>query len=297
MRTFIFLIDAPMNFKVKTFDAENIGKIKNDWGGIRQALIRTTLLLRKFGFSSARLSSNYAATIVAYYLYKDGVVDSKTEVALERFVRVSLLKQIYSGQADTTLSMLREGIRQKLSESPSKYALISNRFDFDSYKSVKLPLGKNLRVDQADIEYFLSQKKGPFTFLLLSFLYPQVDLDTNQFHQDHMHPYSKFTSKVLREAGVNENKLEAWKESRDQLPNLQFLSGTENVTKQAEFLENWVTEKVKDREHFLNANFVLLEQSLAFKNFESFFEARKENLRAKLSEVFDVTFSNSTESH
>ncbi|MBX2849816.1 MAG: DUF262 domain-containing protein [Acidiferrobacterales bacterium] len=288
MRTFIFLIDAPMSFKVKTFDSKNIGKIKNNWLSIRKALIQTTLLLRKFGFSSARLSSNYAATLVAYYLFKGGVVDAESEASLEKFVRVSLLKQIYSGQADTALSMLRDGIRRKSSDNTNGYILNSTNFNFDSFKNVKLPIGKSLNIDLDDIDHFLSQKKGSFTFLLLSFLYPDIKLDASLFHQDHMHPYSKFSKKVLVSKEVDQTKLESWRDMRDQLPNLQFLTGKENVTKQAEFLSDWVSEKIENKAQYLEQNFINNDQSLRFSDFESFFEHRKSNIRTRLIEIFEV---------
>lgn len=288
MRTFIFLIDAPMSFKVKTFGSENISKIKDNWLLIRQALIRTTLLLRKFGLSGVRLSSNYAATLVSYYLYKSGTVNTETEQELEKFVRVSLLKQIYSGQADTALSMLRDGIRIESSSDKGSYLLKSTEFNFNEFKHVKLPIGKSLRVDAEDLEYFLTQKKGPFTFLLLSFLYPSVQLDKAVFHQDHMHPYSKFSNKVLRSLGLDEPQSEAWRDMRDQIPNLQLLPGEDNVKKQAEFLSVWVSSKVKNRDNYLGSNFINSDQSLEFSDFESFFESRKNSLRKKLAYIFEV---------
>ncbi len=141
MRTCLFLVDAPMNFKVQTFNSTNINKIKDNWEQIRRALIDTTIMLREFGFNKKRLSSNYAATLLAYYIYKGGKVNTTTKLELKKLVVHSLLKQVYSGQADTALRGLRNGLRVK-SEDGNEYILKNDRFDFSEYKHTKLSGGK-----------------------------------------------------------------------------------------------------------------------------------------------------------
>ena len=166
MRTCLFLVDAPMNFKVHTFNSTNINKIKDNWDQIRKALIDAAALLRDFGFNKKRLSSNYAATPLAYYLYKGGKVDSTTKPELRKLIVHSLLKQIYSGQADTALSGLRDGLRIK-SDDGNAYILKAIKFDFSEYKNIRMSGGNKLTIDTMDIENFLEYKKGAFSFLLL----------------------------------------------------------------------------------------------------------------------------------
>ncbi|MGP9712738.1 DUF262 domain-containing protein, partial [Psychrobacter sp. AOP29-E1-7] len=86
MRTCLFLVDAPMNFKVQTFNSTNINKIKDNWDYIRKALIDAAAMLREFGFNKKRLSSNYAATPLAYYLYKGGKVDPTAKQELRKLI-------------------------------------------------------------------------------------------------------------------------------------------------------------------------------------------------------------------
>ena len=276
MRTCLFLVDAPMNFKVQTFNPTNIHKIKDNWDQIRKALIDAAAMLREFGFNKKRLSSNYAATPLAYYLYKGGKVDSTTKKELRKLIVHSLLKQVYSGQADTALS-------------GNEYILKNTSFSFSEYKHTRMSGGKKLTIDTTDIENFLEYKKGAFSFLLLSTLYPDLKLDQISFHQDHMHPHSKFKPSILKEVGIDGETIKQWQDMRDQVPNLQLLEGRENTVKQATDLSKWVNNKADDSTYYRKRNYILDEQSLELENFEDFFANRKQLLRKKLYELFDVT--------
>lgn len=289
MRTCLFLVDAPMNFKVQTFNSTNINKIKDNWDQIRTALVDAAAMLREFGFNKTRLSSNYAVTPLAYYLYKGGKVDFTTKQELRKLIVNSLLKQVYSGQADTALSGLRDGLRIKSDDSDT-YILKAIKFDFSEYKHTRMSGGKKLTIDTTDIENFLEYKKGAFSFLLLSTLYPDLRLDQISFHQDHMHPHSKFKPSLLKAVGIDGETIKQWQDMRDQVPNLQLLEGRENTVKQATDLSKWVNDKTDDATYYRKRNYILDEQSLDLEDFEDFFSNRKQLLRKKLYELFDVTY-------
>lgn len=290
MRTCLFLVDAPMSFKLKSFDKNTINNIRSNWDKIRDALIHAAKILREFGFNKTRLSSNYAATPIAYYLYKGGEVDIATKVELRRLVIHSLLKQVYSGQADSALSSLREGLRKKvIVDKSAVFHLKSTRFSFSRYQHVKLSGGKKLTIGTDDIEDFLDLKKGAFTFLVLSVLYPELKLDKISFHQDHMHPYSKFKQAYLNDLDIDEEQINRWKDMRDQLPNLQLLEGLENIGKQATDLAKWVKVNVSDEPYYRERNYIMPSQSLALTDFDDFFANRRLLLSDKLHHLFGVT--------
>jgi uncharacterized protein with ParB-like and HNH nuclease domain len=277
MRTCLFLIDAPMNFKIQSFDAKNIQKIKDNWQAISQALLQSVDLFRDFGFDHARLSSNYALTPVAYYLLKGGTLNKTTKLELRKFITNSLLKQIYSGQADNTLRILRQVLRKKVNGSNESYQLTNSKFSFSDIRDTKLPGGKRISITKDDISGFLEYRKGSQTFLILSALYPHFKLDQIEFHQDHMHPQSKFKTKTLSNMDLHDDEIDDWIDMKDQLPNLQLLKGTENKGKQAKPLAQWVNEEVTNEGIYIPSR-----QSLAFKEFKDFFEKRKNLLEKKL---------------
>lgn len=282
MRTCLFLIDAPMNFKIHSFDAKNILKIKDQWEDISQALLDAAELMRDFGFDHTRLSSNYALTPIAYYLLKGGIVNKATKLALRKFVVSSLLKQVYSGQADNTLRAIREGLRKAVVGSKGEYQLINPKFSYAAIKDIHLPGGKRIAISRQDVSDFLALRKGSQTFLVLSALYPHFKLDQIQFHQDHMHPQSKFKATVLSKHKVDADKLDLWFSMKDQLPNLQLMKGTENKSKQARQLDKWVESVDGGEAVYRRENYIPQNQSLAFADFESFFERRKNMLEKKL---------------
>ncbi|AYO04905.1 DUF262 domain-containing protein [Vibrio parahaemolyticus] len=285
MRTCLFLIDAPMSFKVQTFDRSNIAKIRDNWEAIFTALTKTSSILREFGFNKTRLSSNYAATPIAYYVYKGGRVDKESKAELRKLVIHSLLKQIYSGQADSALSGLRDGLRDKREGS---FPLKQTSFSFSSFQHTKLAGGKRLTIDGDDIEDFLEYKKGSFCFLLLSVLYPDLQIDQISFHQDHMHPHSGFKTSALVDMGLQQEDITHWQNLRDQLPNLQLLEGQENAEKQATPLDIWVSKSGIDEQYYRQRNYVPATQSLKLVDFALFFEARKRLMRKQLHLMFDV---------
>ena len=286
MRTCLFLIDAPMNFKIKTFDSTNIHKIKDNWEKISDSLLRSVSLLREFGFDHTRLSSNYALTPVAYYLMKGGTVNNSTQRELKKLITHGLLKQIYSGQADNTLRVLRDCMRIKVPSSKGEYKLVNLKFSFSDLIDIKLPAGKRISITRSDITDFLTLKKGNQTFLLLSVLYPHFKVDQIDFDQDHMHPQSKFNAKNLKRLGLDEEEIDSWRDMKDQLPNLQFLKGIDNNDKRAKPLKTWIADLEEDEETYRKENYIPKTQSLAFEEFKIFFESRKNLLEKKLIKEF-----------
>lgn len=282
MRTCLFLIDAPINFKIQSFDAKNIDKIKTNWSSISSALLTTVDLLKDFGFDHTRMSSNYAATPIAYYIYKGGKLTKSIKLDIRKFTVNSLLKQVYSGQADNTLRAIRNGLREKVSDSNGDYRLIRKEFSYSSIKDIRLPAGKRIAITQEDVDGFLQMKKSSHTFLVLSTLYPHFKLDQIEFHQDHMHPQSKFTQAKLSKLGLSEEQIEDWISKRDELPNLQLLKGTENKAKQAKLLKTWIENHEPNEAIYRKENYVPAKQSLDFEDFEAFFEKRKILLKKRL---------------
>ena len=72
-----------------------------------------------------------------------------------------------------------------------------------------------------------------------------------------------------------------WKKKRNLLPNLQFLEGSENESKNQTPLEKWVSPS---RDFLYHPKDV----SLELKDFDTFFEARKTMMKNKLMEIFEI---------
>ncbi|MBU4268841.1 MAG: DUF262 domain-containing protein [Acidobacteria bacterium] len=290
MRACLVLTDSPVLFKVKSFKKENIDKIMKEWDSIKTSVERTIELLVEFGFSGENLTSLNAVIPIAYYFMKGGKTDDTSKNEIRKYIVYALLKQTFGGQGDQVLSNIRESMRKTVSGG---HALKRESFSLkELMDTTKLPGNRTLKITDNDIEEILEYTKGPYTFMALSFLYPNLRFGQVKFHQDHIHPASSFTDAKLKTFGIPENKWKNWQVMKEQLPNLQLMEGLENESKNKTPFKDWLDGKdgkgnpnVSDRAKFINDNYIAPTISLEFKDFEVFFNKRKEILRKKIREV------------
>ena len=290
MRACLVLTDSPVLFKVKSFKKGNIDRIKNDWENIKISIERAVDILIDFGFSGENLTSLNAVIPITYYLMKRGKLDNEAKNEMRKYIIHALLKQTYGGQGDQVLSNIREALRK---QENSTYTLKRETFSFKELAdSVKLPSSKSFKIVNDDIEEILGYKKGPYTFMVLSLLYPNLRFGQIKFHQDHIHPASSFTDAKLKGYGIPEDEWRKWQQMKDDLPNLQLMEGLENEGKNKTPFKDWLHGKdnrgnpnVPDTNKFLTDNYIPKEISLEFRDFENFFEERKKILREKVEKV------------
>jgi len=278
MRACLVLTDCPVLFKVKSFKKENIEKIRDNWKKAKKSIINTVDLLTEFGFNQDNLTSLNAVIPILYYdMNIMNVRNVKKDV--RKYLIHALLNKIYGSQGDRVLSNFRE-------------SLISYKsFSFNDLTKIKLPSNKTLKINEHNLDAILEYKKGPYTFMVLSLLYPNLKLDQVVFHQDHIHPRSFFTDAKLNKLGIPKNKWKDWREEADMLPNLQLMEGRENERKNKTPFLDWIngvnnngTPIISDKKKFIEDNYIPNE-SYEFDNFENFFSARKTILKEKLREI------------
>jgi len=284
MRSCLVLTDCPVLFKVRSFKKENIIKIKNQWENIKTSNSKTVDLLVEFGFNGENLTSQNAVIPIAYYFIKGGNESVDSKYNIRKYLIHALLKQIYGGQGDRVLSNIRDALRDE-----NTYKLKQNGFSFKTLvDDAKLPGNKSLKITDEDIEEILEYKKGPYTFMVLSLLYPNLRFGQVKFHQDHIHPASIFTDAKLKKYGIPQDRWEKWQNMKDKLPNLQLMEGSENESKNKTPFRQWLDNTYPnndDRVKFMKDNYIPNDASLELKDFEMFYEKRKEILRDKLKEV------------
>lgn len=125
-------------------------------------------------------------------------------------------------------------------------------------------------------------------FALLSLIFPFVDL-RNQFHMDHIFPISRFTASRLKKAGIAEAEIEKLGQLANELPNLQLLEGPANTEKRATMPAAWLDARysvARDRDHYRSIH-LLGDIPGDIQDCETFWEARREQLRAKITSVLN----------
>jgi len=112
-------------------------------------------------------------------------------------------------------------------------------------------------------------------------LYPDLKLSQVNFHQDHCHPDVAFDDKNIKVLNLDEQKKKEWQKKRNLIPNLQFLKGAENESKNKTPLKQWVDEGNDFEYHPPGI-------SLELKNFDEFFKQRRILIKNKLKKIFNI---------
>ncbi|MBU6159103.1 MAG: DUF262 domain-containing protein, partial [Bacteroidetes bacterium] len=291
MRSCLVLTDAPVLYKVNSFKSENVQKIKDEWSNIAKAIEQTVDLLVEFGFSQSLLTSQNATIIIAYYLYKNGIVNDSSKIEIKKYLIHALLNGVYGSSQDQLIAFLRNHFRQSSKDENGKitFKLKNNIFSFEELLKLELPSRKSLYVTELELDNFMSYRKGASSFFVLSLLYPNLKYKEVQFHQDHIHPASKFHPSVLSSFGLTQEEQDEWIKLRDMVPNLQLLEGRQNESKNATDFNIWLSKKdVSAQNHFKVSNYIPDDLSLDFKDFMNFFEDRKIKIKEELKKVLAI---------
>lgn len=291
MRCCLVLTDAPVLYKVNSFGAENVQRIKDEWGKIANAIDQTVDLLVEYGFNQSLLTSQNATVIIAYYIYKGGIINDSAKTDIKKYLIHALLNGIFGSSQDQLISFLRNIFRFAFIDEygMTMYALKSKYFSFEELLKYELPSRKSLFVTEKQLESFLNYRKGISSFFVLSLLYPNLKYKEVQFHQDHIHPSSKFTTENLQSFGLSEEQQEEWIKLRDMVPNLQLMEGRQNESKNNTEFNKWLNGKsISEQAYFRVTNFIPEDENLEFENFINFYNKRKEKLKGELKKVIAI---------
>lgn len=271
LKASLYLTDnLPIQYKVKNFSKTNLRKIEANWEKIKEALATTVRLISRFGFNSKNVVAPLALLPIALYLLKRGdksfdtssrSEDAEAQVAIRRWFVFSTLKNAFGSSSDTTLARLRDLLPACGPHSPFPAA--------ELYRS----LGIEPRLNDAEIERILGYGyQGRYTNLVLSLLYPDRDWKDAVFHEDHIFPQSEFQIRLLKRRRYDESKVQSYIAKCNLLANLQLLTETENLAKNATPFEEWI----KTREASFRRRHLIPEMtSYVFDAFEEFYEKRR----------------------
>jgi hypothetical protein len=103
-------------------------------------------------------------------------------------------------------------------------------------------------------------------------LYPDRDWKDAVFHEDHIFPKSEFQLRALKKRGYNEAKIQAYMSNFNILTNLQLLTDSENLSKNATPFDKWI--QTRDAA-FLKRHLIPDSIKLDFDSFDEFSKARR----------------------
>ena len=178
LKTSLYLLKRETKFKVSNYENGGMKEIQENWGKIKKAFINTFEFLSKNFFYYKNLNSNYAASVIAYFFYNYPELIEKEKENMIKFLRLSLLKGIYSSSLDTILKTIRDSLDKNKS-----FKLNDMNKD--------LPENKQLKFSKKEISGFVTTKYTQKNFpLLLTMLYEvepifiEAVLEYGKFEQD-----------------------------------------------------------------------------------------------------------------
>ena len=283
MRTCLFLLDDPILFRVRSFGPEKINEIKTNWGGIYTAISETVSILNLLGYDGMTLTSRNSVIPIVYHIYKGGDTKTKERNQFKKYLQHALLTGFFGTHGDQALANLRSYLREGSKEDGFK--LKRKSFDFDHLKTNLNTPGKTLEITEEDLEDLLQKKKGRQAFVVLSILYPQFEYNTKNFDQDHIHPTYFFSFNHLGSIGKGD-KYEEWQTKKDTIPNLQMLEERKNRVKNKREFKDWLDmESEIEKKEYFEDNYIPLDVSYDIKDFDEFYNKRKELLIIALKKI------------
>ena len=273
MRNCLYIISPSSDLKIENLGKENIKKINENWQMIKNSILKSIDLLVEFGFCSENLISRNVVMPIVYYIYNNGLLDNISKNEIRKYLIIAQIKQLFGAAGNAALSKTKKAI--------DEHKISKEGFKLNYFKELKFVADRDFVIRDEDLEKMLDYDKGSaYSFMVLSLLYPELKLGQIEWHQDHMHPYTKFKTENLKKYNLSNEQIEDWQILRNKIPNLQLLEGKENESKNKKDLEEWLlTHTVK---YLPNVSYKL-------ENFEEFFKERKKLLKNKLKEIFGLS--------
>jgi hypothetical protein len=139
------------------------------------------------------------------------------------------------------------------------------------------------RFNDAEIERILGyQYQGKYTNLVLSLLYPDRDWKNAIFHEDHIFPQAEFKPASLKLRGYDPARTEALLLRFNTICNLQLLTDSENLAKNATPFDVWLASRDAT---FRTRHAIPELPNYDFDSFEAFADARRGLISDKLKSI------------
>jgi uncharacterized protein with ParB-like and HNH nuclease domain len=285
LRTYLVLYNDDIKFRVENFSIKNAKEFEANWEEIKLAIKEVFQLVTDFGYAPNTLTSMNALLPLVYYLYKTERVKDfckktgykEDRALIKRWLHVVLLHQIFGGQAEGVLKVIRDTIKKDIAKG-------CDIFPASAIATRLSKTNKSITVDEEFIEGLLyTSKDSRYAFPILALLFPHLDYKNRDFHLDHCHPLSHFNEKKLKSKGVildddNREYFTDWGYFNS-IINLQMLDGNENKSKNAKDLSVWVAEStISRKKHYLP-------NELDFVDFPTFVKKRTALLTKELTDV------------
>lgn len=283
LKTCLVLFVDNIKFQLKNFTFENVQLFETNWGKVKKSIVAAFTLFEKLGFNNSTFRAKNAAIPVIYYIYYNNLSDSIVKATYDKddrktitkWLTLTFIKSIFGGQTDSVLVSMRKVLKETKGKNfPAKELM-------DAFKNDP---ARNYSFDDEFIDGLLeAQKDSSDAFYILHLLYPDLDYFNQDFHQDHLHPATTFSSTDKLEASIPEKDREFATDAKNwnSVANLQLLNGLMNMSKNDTPLAEWVAKNNIDKKSL----YISDTTSLDIKDFRAFIAERRAILKTRLKEI------------
>ena len=250
--------------------------LRDDWGAFTQAMRNLAELLDSINIRISHYCNSWNILIPMLYSVRyNSTAYKETALAIKTYlVRASLF------------DYFKNGTTAKLQQMKRFLESNNSVMDLESL-GYAVPA---LRVSDAKIEEILDAEKGSriageaLYFLGLGWLNQKAEI---KYDQDHLHPAEGFNR--LCPNGVPLKDWMRWQQGYNKLPNLQYLSASDNRSKNQTSLYEYYHNELDSRRQrdFVQQGMIPEGVSLELRDFGNFYEKRRELLRDKLRELLE----------
>jgi uncharacterized protein with ParB-like and HNH nuclease domain len=290
VRTCLVLFSKDVKYNLKNMTKAIIKDIETHWTDVAEATKAAFLLISQIGFTDKTLRAKIAVIPLIYYIYKNKLADkittatyfinNKTNIEnIRKWLSISFLKGIFSGQTDRVLTDMRRFIDEKIQNGSKDFPFIEIKNGFSGSGGKSYRSGDEYIDELLKTRWTTDSTKAHYILLLL---FPNLDYYNQDFHLDHMHPKSWFTNEnIIDTFSENEQAFAQDPINWDSIKNLQLLNGLLNSSKKATDLQNWAnTNAISNSKLLVDDNI-----SLDIKDFKEFIGNREKNLKRLLTNI------------
>jgi len=254
---------------------EIVKQLKNNWDNIVNAInVTIDFLSASCGITSDREISSYVSIIPIIYSVYNNNCQIKNVIDMKKYIFRSLVLNIFSRRTSALLVDLK-----KLIMSSDFLICIE---DIES-KIIDFKIGDER------LEQILDNEKSfttQLTLLLMGNNNVFHSRDGTEYHQDHIHASTLFDNFNNKPYGISDTDWIRWGKMKNKLPNLQLLKGKPNQLKSKKQIVDWLdTSGAPTETEFRKALNLPNELSLKLKDFDEYYNIRKELLRTQLKEM------------
>jgi len=297
LKTCLMLTDVDVRFKIRNFNSEQVKKIQNEWHQIKECILESFKLVRRYGINPQSLTSKNAVIPICYYLYKRQEGGGPLYLSINNLAKVHkqrekigqwfymvLLKGVFGGQSDSILQSMREILKSNIQKEAFPLDEI-----IDRYKATN----KDLRFDEEYVESMLDIQHGEGRCrALLHLLFPEKN-ETELFHIDHLHPKKAFRKTELKKydfLNADKDLMDFYSNQQhwNSMANLHLLNESQNQSKNDSSLDLWLSN---ENIHISKVDLFVEGIDLSFSNFKEFYHVRRAQLKQRLIERVYMTAS------